>query len=128
MQQLQFDPSWERALAIGDRYLIESIFRETRALNSSDIVCAPIREALNHKVELLITVLVHNYMDQPLTFNNTRVRYSVEGDYVAEHFFTIPQMVIPGQVSMPWTFIFPKESHLHRSSFEHGHLEIYKVS
>ncbi|MGG0717201.1 SLAP domain-containing protein [Robertmurraya massiliosenegalensis] len=123
MQQLQFDPSWDKALAIGDRLLIERIFRGISDLNSSEIVCTPIREALNHKEELLITVLVHNYMDQPLMFNDTRLRYSMEGENVAEHFFTIPQLVIPGQVSLPWTFIFPKESYLRRTSFEHGRLE-----
>ena len=44
MQQLQFEASWEKALAAQDRHNIEKIFNETKHLNRSDIICSPIRQ------------------------------------------------------------------------------------
>ncbi|MGG3927179.1 SLAP domain-containing protein [Metabacillus fastidiosus] len=127
MQQLQFETSWDKALAAQDRQNIEKIFSETKYLNSSDILCSPIREAINHKEELLVSVLVHNFSDRPLTFNNTRLLYSVKGDVIADEAFTLPALVIPSQVSMPWTFIFPKVSYIIGTSFKNGRLEILEI-
>ncbi|MED4402339.1 SLAP domain-containing protein [Metabacillus fastidiosus] len=124
MQQLQFESSWDKALAAHDRQNIERIFSETKHLNSSGIVCSPIREAINHKEELLVSVLVHNFTDHPFTFHNTRLLYSIKGNMIADKLFTLPALVIPPQVSMPWTFIFPKDSYIIGTSFKNGRLEI----
>ena len=111
MQQLQFEASWEKALAAQDRHNIEKIFNETKHLNSSGIVCSPIRQAVNHKQQLLVTVLVHNFTDNPLTFNNTRLVYRTQQQIIADDKFTLPTLTIPPFVSMPWTFIFPEFSY-----------------
>jgi SLAP domain-containing protein len=124
MQQLRFEASWDKALAAQDRQNIERIFSETKDLNSSNILCSPIREAINHKEALLVSVLIHNFTDHPLTFNNARLLYSIQGDVIANKAFTLSALVILSQVSMPWTFIFPKDSYTPRTSFESGRLEI----
>ena len=124
MQQLQFDSSWDKALAAEDRQNIERIFHETKHLNSAGILFSPIREAINHKGELLVTVLVHNFTDNPLSFTNLRLLYSVLGKTIADNTFTLPALEIPSQVSMPWTFIFPKGSYTTQTNFKNGRLAI----
>jgi SLAP domain-containing protein len=124
MQQLQFEASWDKALADQDRRNIERLFNETKHLKDSDILCSPIREAINHQEALLVTVLVHNRTDRLLTFTNERLLYSIEGEVIADKVFTIPALTIPPQVSMPWTFIFPKDSYTPQIAFENGQLEI----
>ncbi|MGG3801418.1 SLAP domain-containing protein [Metabacillus fastidiosus] len=124
MQQLQFEESWHKALSAQDRQNIERIFSETKHLNNSNVLCSPIREAINHKEALLVSVLVHNFTDHVLTFNNKSLLYSVQGDVIADKVFTLPVLVIPSRVSMPWTFIFPKDSYIIGTSFKNGRLEI----
>lgn len=127
MQQLQFEESWGRALSAKDRLLIEKIFNETKQLNNSNFLCSPIREAINHRHQLLVTVLVHNFSGEPLTFNKTRLVYRTQGQVIADNEFTLPTLKIPPFVSMPWTFIFPKDSYtpitgsLMVSDFKHGY-------
>ncbi|MED4071913.1 SLAP domain-containing protein [Priestia endophytica] len=124
MQQLQFEASWDKAIADQDRQNIERLFNETKHLKDSNIFCSPIREAINHKEALLVTVLVHNRTDRLLTFMNERLLYSIEGEVIADKVFTIPALTIPPGVSMPWTFIFPKDSYTPQIAFENGQLEI----
>jgi SLAP domain-containing protein len=124
MQQLQFEASWEKALASQDRQKIERVFNETKCVDRSDIICTPIREAINHKEELLITVLVHNFTDKLFTFDNVRLVYSIQGEIIADHTFTVPALSIPANVSMPWTFIFPKDCYHQKTSYQNGSLEI----
>ncbi|KAB2494104.1 SLAP domain-containing protein [Priestia endophytica] len=124
MQQLQFETSWDKALANQDRENIERIFNETKHLNSSTIFCSPIREAINHKEALLVSVLVHNGTDRLLTFINARLLYSIGGEVIADKVFTLPALTIRPGVSMPWTFIFPKDSYTPQIAFENGQLEI----
>ena len=124
MQQLQFEASWDKALAVQDRQNIERIFHETKHLNSSGIVFSPIREAINHREELLVSVVVHNFTDDSLTFHNTRLLYKIPGEVMANQAFTLPALSIPSHVSIPWTFIFPKGSYTPQVSFENGQLEI----
>lgn len=126
MQQLQFEKSWDKALAAQDRQSIERIFSETKDLKSpDDVIFSPIREAINHKEALLVSVLVHNFTDRSLTFNNVRLLYRIQGEVIADKVFTIPMLVIPCHVSMPWTFIFPKGSYTLQTSFKHGQLEMF---
>lgn len=124
MQYLQFESSWEKALAAQDRQNIESIFSKAKNQNGSNIICSAIREAINHKEELLVSVLVHNFTDHTITFNNTRLLYSKQGANIADKTFTLPTLAIPSQVSMPWTFIFPKNSYTPQTNLMNGRLEI----
>lgn len=124
MQQLQFESAWDKQIAPQDRENIEKIFNETKHLNSSSVIFSPIREAINHKEALLVSVLVHNFTEHPLTFQNAPIQYSVNDNVIAEKEFTLPDLVIPSQVSMPWTFIFPKDSYRVQHSFKNGRLEL----
>lgn len=124
MQQLQFEASWDKALAAKDRQKLERIFNETKHQNSSVPFCVPIQVAINHKDALLVTVLIHNFSDDPLELNNTRLLYSIQGETIAEEQFTLPALRIPSEASMPWTFIFPKGSYQPHATFENGKLEI----
>ncbi|OCA80752.1 SLAP domain-containing protein [Bacillus sp. FJAT-27986] len=123
MQHLQFEKSWDKALSAQDRSYIEKVFVETKHLNGTGVIFSPIWEAINHKEALLVTVLVHNFTDQPLTFNNTGLRYKIQGEVIAENEFTLHNLVIPNEVSMPWTFIFPKESYKTQIPIKNGRLE-----
>ena len=122
MQILQFEASWDKALARKDREKIKELFHETKYKNSSRILFTPIREAINHKEELLVSVLVHNFMDHPLHFEETKLSYNVQEELLAVHSFTLPALVIPSKVSMPWTFIFPKGSFSSQNPVENGRL------
>ncbi|KGR85297.1 hypothetical protein CD30_19190 [Ureibacillus massiliensis 4400831 = CIP 108448 = CCUG 49529] len=124
MQQLQFETSWDKTLAASDRLYIEQIFNETKIKNNAEFLCSTIREATNYKEELLVTVLVHNFSEQSLLFINTKLRYSIQGEFIAEKLFTIPGLIIPPHISVPWTFIFPKDTFLKKSSYNNGCLEI----
>lgn len=124
MQELQFESAWDKQIAPQDRENIEKIFKETKHINSSSVIFSPIREAINHKDALLVSVLVHNFTEYPLTFQNTILYYSVNDEVIAEKEFTLPDLVIPSQVSMPWTFIFPKDSYRATPSFKHGKIEL----
>ncbi|YCA45780.1 SLAP domain-containing protein [Bacillus sp. JZ8] len=126
MRQLQFEASWDRALADQDRQNIKRIFNETKHLKDSAIFCSPIREAINHNEDLLVTVLVHNCTDHLFTFMNTRLLYSIGGEVIADKVFTLPALTIPPEVSMPWTFIFPKDSYTPQITLKNGQLEILK--
>ena len=123
MQQLQFESSWDKQIAPKDRQNIEKIFKETKHLNSSNVIFSPIREAINHREALLVSVLVHNFTEHPLTLHHVTLHYSVHDEVIAEKVFTLPDLVIPLQVSMPWTFIFPKDSYSVQNSFKNGRLE-----
>lgn len=105
MQQLYLHPTWEKALSDKDRALIESVFEQTYN-QVDDVIMSPvIRVAFNHKKELLITALVHNFTHHGTRFKNRSV-YVRCGEYLEEQSFTIPELSIAPFTSMPWTFIF----------------------
>ena len=124
MQQLKFEASWNKGISSQDRSYIEKVFANTKHLNSFEVMFCPIREASNHEEALLISVLIHNYMDKPLTFENRRILYKIGEEVIAEKEFTLPRLVIPNKVSMPWTFIFPKGCYAFQTSFMGGRLEV----
>ncbi len=124
MQHLQFEASWDKALSAKDRVHIKKLFNETKEKHFSTIVFSPIREAINHRNELLITVLVHNFSAVSLTFDNTRLFYTNDQEILAEKLFTLPSLSIPSKVSMPWTFIFPEGSYKTGTSNWDGRLII----
>lgn len=124
MQELQFEASWDKALSTQDRMTIEKIYYDTKHQNTSRILFSPIREAFNHNQDFLVTVLVHNFTSQPFSFQNVQLSYSIQREQVADHIFHLPKLVLPAQVSMPWTFIFPKGSYRSQTSIVNGQLEV----
>ena len=125
MQTLKFEPSWDKALSNKDRELIADIFTESSFQDETDTVkLTPIWHAKNYKDELLITVLIHNFTDQTMTFHNTTLAYIETDQTIAEHSFTLPALVIEPKSSMPWTFIFPVDSQKATSTLVNGTLQI----
>lgn len=105
MQQLAFHPTWEQAISQQDRTLIEELFLETYT-NVEDLLMSPvIRVARNHKKQLIVTVLIHNFTHHSARFHNRSVFIRC-GNYEEEHTFTIPNLVITPFTSMPWSFLF----------------------
>lgn len=124
MQQLEFESSWEKAIAIKDRESITKIFQNSNVIDGQSIRLEPIWEALNYKGEVLITVLIHNFTDTWLTFQHQKFTYIEEETIITEHIFTIPQLMIKPKTSMPWTFIFPVESLRMKEIHGNGKLEM----
>ena len=124
MQKLDFEPSWDKTLSSKDREEIKKIFLETNRVDFSNILLVPIRQALNHKKELLITVLIHNFTEKVIIFNKKRLAYVENSEIIAENTFTLPTLFIQPKTSMPWTFIFPKECIKKNMTLENGRLDI----
>lgn len=124
MQQLQFESAWDKTIADQDRTRIERIFSETNFHQDRDITLAPVTVAKNHKGQLLVTALIHNFTEDSFRFHGKTLQYKEKNLIKATHTFDSPTLTIPKQTSMPWTFIFPKDS-LHKDClFKDGLVEI----
>src|SRR5699024_11974487 len=65
-----------------------------------------INHAINHRGDLLYTVMLHNYQDIAYSFVDKNASLQdPDGNIITEK-FTIPVNISP-RTSMPWTFIFP---------------------
>ncbi|WP_117170943.1 SLAP domain-containing protein [Paraliobacillus sediminis] len=124
MQQLQFESAWDKTIADQDRKRIERIFSETNHHQVQDITLAPVTVAKNHKGELLVTVLIHNFTEESFRFHGKTLQYKEKNLIKATHTFGSPTLTITKQTSMPWTFIFPTDSLQADCSFKDGVVEI----
>jgi SLAP domain-containing protein len=107
LQKLSFEPAWDRTLGQKDREIIKKVFTETDHKNRSGIKTVVIRSAFNHKEELLVTVIIHNYENAAVSLHDKNVSYSLDGRTIGEMQSSYT-LEIPPLTSMPWTFIFPK--------------------
>lgn len=124
MQQLQFESAWDKTIADQDRKRIERIFAETNFHQDQDITLAPATVAKNHKGQLLVTVLIHNFTNESYAFHGKTLQYKEKNQIKGEHTFDSPTLTIAEQTSMPWTFIFPADS-LHKDClYKNGLIEI----
>lgn len=105
MQKLHFEHAWEKTLSQKDWLALEQLFQETVSQQKSCIVCHVFRQAINHKNQMLITVLIHNFSNDELTFENREVHCLLDEGQVSQK-FTLQALSIPPKTSMPWTFIF----------------------
>lgn len=124
MQKLQFEKSWDKALSEQDRARINQVFSETKDIKNVGVQFIRIREAENYKGEILVMVLIHNPTREAFIFRNTMLRYLENKEVIAEHSFTFPALISEPETSMPWTFIFPVESHKSKPTYENGRLEM----
>ena len=123
MQKLHFESSWDKTLSSKDRKIIEEIHLETRLPNHNSVHLTTLWQARNHKGALLVTVLIHNFGQQVLSFHNNKLCYVENKEITAEYTFTLPSLIVQPETSMPWTFIFPVESLKNQVTLENGHLE-----
>lgn len=120
-QTLIFENAWDRTIAEADREKIKDVFEQSRKhLNKTPIQFTALNNAINHKGELLVTVLIHNVSDKDFSFHEDSLQYihSNTGKVIAEHSYTIPRLKIKKYTSMPWTFIFPIHHYELHKKFE----------
>lgn len=103
MQKLFFEPAWDKTIAEVDRELITKHFRTLQP--KDNVYLSFLREAVNHKNELLVTVLIHNGQRDPLQIEETAIAYQPAHKSTIVSVFHLP-LLIPAKTSMPWTFIF----------------------
>ncbi|GEK34172.1 SLAP domain-containing protein [Kurthia sibirica] len=99
--QLQFEDAWQRTIAPQDRQIIEELFKNEHANYRHPII----RVAINHRKQLLVSVLVQNHSAKEMIFMNRQVQFHTPTANRSHH-FTIKSLKIPPYTSMPWTFIF----------------------
>lgn len=124
MHKLEFESSWDKTISNKDRQKIEAVFLETCQSNNQRIQLTPLWQAFNHKGELLVTVLIHNFTMHPYSFQNTKLKYIQANEVCIEHSFTLPSLSIESKSSTPWTFIFPNEILNNKLPLDNGYLEI----
>lgn len=106
MQRLQFEPAWDKTIAPQDREQIEKTFASMRPMNDNKgIYLTFLREAINHKDDLLVTVLIHNCTDEKLSLKNVCIAYHQNEKVIAVDTFNLPFEISP-RTTMPWTFIY----------------------
>lgn len=113
IQKLYFEPAWDKTIAPQDRINIENVFNEQATLYENHIQFSFLRQATNHKGELLIITLIHNGKAVDLTIRDTIIAYTKKEVKVARGRFTLPQ-IIPAKTSMPWTFIFSLDNEINQ--------------
>ena len=105
MQKLQFERAWDKTISQKDRQAIEHLFQQSVEQIEYPISCAILRQAINHKDNMLLTVLIHNFSDQEIAFEDRKVHCQLDEGHITQN-FTIHALRIPAKTSMPWTFIF----------------------
>ena len=121
-QQLQYESSWDKGLSDKDRNKIEEAFSKSLSLKEEGIQFTVLWTAINHKGELLVTALVHNFLGQTCSFHDQCLQYKEDNLLIAKHCFSLPTLMIPAKTSMPWTFIFPVGKLFQQPNWANGQL------
>ncbi|CDO04683.1 hypothetical protein BN988_03248 [Oceanobacillus picturae] len=122
MQQLVWEQAWDKTISLGDRKQIEITFEQANE-EATRIKYIPFWQARNYRGELLITVIVQNFSDKAMPFTQLPLRYMEEGELVASHTFSFPNLELAARSSMPWTFIFPEDTIEREPNLVEGKLE-----
>ncbi|MFD2045405.1 SLAP domain-containing protein [Ornithinibacillus salinisoli] len=120
MQKLLFEDAWDRTISDGDRKWIQHVFENTK-LPLDQVLFTSLRQAINHRGDLLVSVIVHNTKNTEIAPVQQHFSYVVDHKLIAEHTFSIP--TIKSKTSMPWTFIFPKGSYKENEELLGGEIE-----
>ena len=105
MQKLYFEPAWDKTIAPTDREKIINHFQQQTKQLQDGVHLSFLLNARNHKGELLITVLIHNFEELNFRLHNAVISYNEQGKQRANAMFSLP-CEIGANTSMPWTFIF----------------------
>jgi len=124
MQRLEFEAAWDKTIAPADRKVIINLFNQTKnkQTETESIVLLPIRQALNHRNDLLATVLLHNFTDSIFSLEAIDLAYLENDRVIATHHFSFPGLTLPKETSMPWTFIFPQHVRVEGPSLKNSKL------
>ena len=122
MQRLELEAAWDKTIAPADRKVIIDLFNQTKNKQTESIVLLPIRQALNHRNDLLATVLLHNFTDSVFSFEAIDLAYLENDRMIAKDHFSFPDLTLPKETSMPWTFIFPESTRVEGPSLKNSKL------
>lgn len=112
-QTLQFEAAWEKQVSPQDRQLIEACFQQAKNGKGNNSSLDYVRHDYNHRQALLVLVLMHNEQKEAMTFTAKQLYcFNQAEKQIATKEFTLP-FTIPAETSMPWTFIFPKNTYEH---------------
>ncbi|EIT83676.1 hypothetical protein A374_19190 [Fictibacillus macauensis ZFHKF-1] len=124
MQRLMFEQKWDQTISEQDRALITNLFEQSKHEEGAPVKFTFVRSALNHKGDLLVMCLLHHFGGETLTFSEQELTYYEKGSAVAQSVFTITHTALPPHTSMPWTFIFPKQTVMKQPTLAHGELRL----
>ena len=105
MQKLFWESAWDKTIAPVDRIKIKTHFHDHIPHLLEEVHFSFYKKAINHKSELLITVLIHNPQDVALHLQSIVITYKEKDQQIATGIFSVP-VEIERNTSMPWTFIF----------------------
>ncbi|MFA1818801.1 SLAP domain-containing protein [Virgibacillus oceani] len=123
MQKLLLEKAWEKTISETDRSRIMEAFHEAVLSDKPAVQFSPLWQAINHKGERLVTVIIHNISKETFSFVDKTVKYSVAAKTAAQNTFSLP-FFVKGETSTPWTFIFPKTCIFFDHNLENGKLEL----
>ncbi|RLL47766.1 SLAP domain-containing protein [Oceanobacillus piezotolerans] len=121
MQRLEFEAAWDKTIAKRDREKIIDIFQ---GLTHKDkgIVFTFLKQAINHRNDLLLMVLIHNYNAERAVFKSPKIRVKKQENIIAEYQFERQPPDLKGNTSIPWTFIFPQGSYVKQVDYSDAEL------
>lgn len=108
---LKFEDKWEKTISENDRKLILEVY-ERFPIQPGKITFAPVRVSMNHKGDLLATVLIRNGDQSDWTLENKNLCYVESGEIAAKGCFSHPSLTVSAQSAVPWTFIFKSSTFL----------------
>jgi SLAP domain-containing protein len=108
--RLILQETWERALSAKDRETFQELFDMSPHPLYNEILFLPIRAGKNYEGNLFATVLIQNRREEDLLIEDFPLIVQDASSLVAEHRFTIKELVVKANTSTPWTFIFPKDT------------------
>ncbi|MGP4042135.1 SLAP domain-containing protein [Gracilibacillus sp. D59] len=107
MQKLYFEEAWNKTISPQDRKKIEEVFEQTKKDADDGASFVPIRSAVNHRNDLLITTLIHNFQSEKADLTNINIQLFQENNLIASQQVQERRLHLPAKTTMPWTFIFP---------------------
>ncbi|WP_208591548.1 SLAP domain-containing protein [Gracilibacillus suaedae] len=107
MQKLHFEDAWNRTISNKDRLEIKKIFEQTKKDAEDGVTFVPIRSAVNHRNDLLITTLIHNFQPEETDLTNINIQLYQDCKQIASQHIKESRLRLPAKTSMPWTIIFP---------------------
>lgn len=106
--RLVLQETWERAMSAKDREMFQKLFDTSLHPQDNEILFLPVRAGINAENNLFATVLIQNGREENLYIEDFPLIVEDTSSVVAEHRFTIKELVVKANASTPWTFIFPE--------------------
>lgn len=114
MLKLHFESAWDQTIAPMDREAIVDHFHKHSAHIKEGVHFSFLWQAINHRGERLVTVLVLNGEATSLRLQNAVITYYEHDQQIATGTFTLP-CEIAKKTAMPWTFIFSQGNQTDRA-------------